>query len=68
MKPLSETYTELRIAFRFPIKIKDDNGNEIYYEWSEGWIKREFDAKGNETYFEFHDGYKEGTPRSTTNQ
>jgi len=68
MKPLSEAYKELGIAFRFPITIKDDDGNVIYCEWHEGWVRREFDANGNETYYENSDGYKEGTPRSTTNQ
>jgi len=53
MKPLSETYKELGIAFSFPIKINDANGNETYYESSYGyWERSERDAKGNETYFE----------------
>ena len=53
MKKLSETYKELGIAFSFPIKINDANGNETYYESSYGyWERSERDAKGNETYFE----------------
>jgi hypothetical protein len=36
MKKLSETYKELGIAFTFPIEIKDANGNETYYEDSDG--------------------------------
>lgn len=39
MKLLSETLTELGIAFSFPIKINDANGNETYYENSKG-VKR----------------------------
>ena len=53
MKPLSETLTELGIAFSFPIEIKDANGYVTYYENSNGlWHRYERDAKGNETYFE----------------
>ena len=53
MKKLSEIYNELGIAFSFPIQIKNSNGNETYYENSNGfWNKRERDAKGNETYYE----------------
>ena len=37
----------------FPFEIKDNNGNEIYYEYSNGyWTKREYDSHGNEIYFE----------------
>ena len=53
MKPLSETLTELGIAFSFPIEIKDAKGNETYYEGSNSvWHRYEYDAKGYETYFE----------------
>ena len=53
MKPLSETLTELGIAFSFPIEINDAKGNETYYENSDSyWERSERDAKGNETYFE----------------
>ena len=65
MKPLSETYKELGIAFSFPIVITDDNGTETYYETSKGfWQRCERDADGNDTYFENSRGRKEGTPRS----
>jgi hypothetical protein len=58
MKKLSDTLTELGIAFSFPIEIKDANGNETYSEDSSGyWIKWEYDANGNETYFEDSYGY-----------
>ena len=58
MDKLSDTYKELGIAFSFPIKIEDANGNETYFENSKGfWNKREYDSEGNETYFENSDGY-----------
>jgi len=37
MKPLSEILTELGIAFTFPIEITDANGDETYYEDSDGY-------------------------------
>ena len=36
MKKLSETLTELGIAFTFPIDIKDAKGNMTYFEDSYG--------------------------------
>ena len=37
----------------FPFEIKDSNGNEIYFENSNGfWIKSEFDSNNNEIYRE----------------
>ena len=37
----------------FPYEIKDNNGNEIYYENSKGnWSKSEFDSNGNMIYYE----------------
>ena len=58
MKPLSETYKELGIAFSYPIQIKDDNGKMTYCEASDGyWYKREYDANGNKTYYEDSDDY-----------
>lgn len=35
-----------------PIELFDSNGNEIYYEGSLFWIKREFDSNNNQIYFE----------------
>lgn len=65
MKPLSETYKELGIAFRFPIKILDANGKETYLEDRYGYYeKREYDDNYNETYYENSYGRKRGTPRS----
>ena len=38
--------------------VYDSNGNEVYYEDSNGyWVKREYDSKGNLVYFEDSDGY-----------
>ena len=43
----------------FPFIIKDDEGNEIYYETFNGfWEKREY-ADGKEIYFEHSNGYWE---------
>ena len=39
MKKLSETLTELGIAFTFPIEIKNANGKATYSEDSEGYIR-----------------------------
>ena len=36
MKKLSDTLKELRVAFTFPIIIKDAKGNYTYYEDSDG--------------------------------
>ena len=53
MKKLSETYKELGIAFSFPIRIKDANGNETYRENSDGfWYRYEYDTNGYATYYE----------------
>jgi len=53
MKPISETLTDLGIAFSFPIEITDANGNETYSQYSNGyWIKWERDANGRQTYCE----------------
>ena len=58
MKKLSETLTELGIAFSFPIEIKDDNGKMTYCEPSDDyWCKYEYDANGKQTYYEDSNGY-----------
>ena len=37
----------------FPFRIKDKNGNRIYFEGSRGyWIKDEYDSNGNNIYWE----------------
>ncbi len=64
MKPLSETFKELGIAFKFPIEIRDANGNLTYRATSDDWwAKWERDDNGNETYYESSEGITRGTPR-----
>jgi spore maturation protein CgeB len=42
----------------FPFQIKDSNGNQIYFENSDGyWFKRKYDSDGNQIYYEDSDGY-----------
>ena len=42
----------------FPLEIKDNNGNQIYLEDSDGyWDKCEHNAKGNQIYYEDSNGY-----------
>jgi hypothetical protein len=42
----------------FPFRIKDSEGNQIYYENSNGyWVKSEYDSDGNKIYFENSDGF-----------
>jgi hypothetical protein len=42
----------------FPFEIKDSNGNQIYFEDSDGyWEKREFNSDGNQIYYEDSDEY-----------
>ena len=44
----------------FPFNIKDDKGNEIYFENSNSyWTKRHFDEKGNRVYYEDSTGFWE---------
>ena len=58
MKPLSETYKELGIAFTFPIKIKDANGKPTYFERSADYCEKwEYNAYGKVTYFENSNDY-----------
>lgn len=41
----------------FPFEIKDKNGNEIYFEDSNGvWVKSEYDSDGNKIRFENSNG------------
>ena len=45
---------------KFPFIIKDSNGNQIYWETSDGyWGKSEFDSNGKEIYIEYSNGYWE---------
>ena len=42
----------------FPFVIKDEKGNVIYCEGSNGyWVKREYDDEGNRIYFEGSYGF-----------
>ncbi len=42
----------------FPFTIKDSNGNDIYFENSDGfWRKCEYDSNGNDIYCENSNGY-----------
>jgi hypothetical protein len=42
---------------KFPFIINDHNGNQIYYENSDGfWWKHEFDSNGNTIYYENSNG------------
>jgi hypothetical protein len=42
----------------FPFEIRDKNGNEIYYEYSDGyWVKYEYDSNGKQIYTETSKGY-----------
>ena len=42
----------------FPFVIKDNKGNQIYFENSNGyWSKREFDSNGNQIYYESITGF-----------
>jgi len=43
---------------KFPFFIKDEKGNELYYENDEGyWSRGEFDSNNKITYFENSEGY-----------
>ena len=42
----------------FPFEIKDNNGNQIYFEnYNRYWSKRVYDSNGREIYFETSNGY-----------
>ena len=42
----------------FPFEIKNNKGNQIYYEDSTGhWVKWEYNEKGNEIYYENSNGF-----------
>jgi YD repeat-containing protein len=57
MKKLSETYKELGIDFSFPIEVEDAEGNETYYEDSNGYLCQwEYDTNGNCIHSEDSDG------------
>jgi hypothetical protein len=48
---MKETIAQFLKIQTFPFRIKDENGNEIYYENSDGyWCKREYNNEGHEIY------------------
>ena len=48
---------QLKIT-EFPFRIKDNRGNQIYYESSNRyWWKKEYDSNGNQIYYELSNGY-----------
>lgn len=54
----NQTVAQFLKVKTFPFVIKNDKGNQIYLENSDGWwVKREYDAKGNQIYCEYSDGY-----------
>jgi ribosomal protein L20A (L18A) len=54
---MKETIAQFLKIKDFPFTIKNENGNEIYYECSDGyWIKREYISNGNEIYCENSNG------------
>jgi hypothetical protein len=54
---MKETIAQFLKIKDFPFTIKDENGDEIYWETSCGvWIKREFDLNGNRIYYENSNG------------
>jgi hypothetical protein len=55
---MKETIAQFLNVQTFPFRIKDENGNQIYYECSDGyWIKREYISNGKEIYIENSHGY-----------
>ena len=54
---MNKTIAQQLNITKFPFNIKDEKGNEIYYEDSNGfWTKNQFDEKGNEVYYEDSEG------------
>jgi hypothetical protein len=54
---MKKTIAEQLGVTKFPFEIKDNNGNEAYWEDQEGyWIKSTYDNNGNRIYWENSDG------------
>jgi len=54
---MKETIAQFLKIQKFPFTIKNENGDEIYWECSDGaWIKKEFDLNGNRIYYEDSNG------------
>jgi len=55
---MNKTIAQQLNITKFPFNIKDDKGNEIYYETSYGfWTKSQYDEKDNDVYYEDSKGY-----------
>ena len=53
-----KTIAQQKGITEFPYSEYDSNGNQIYWENSDGfWVKREYDLKGNQIYYEYSNGY-----------
>ncbi len=54
----------------FPFRIKDKNGNILYYECSDGfWYRYEWDENGNELYSENSNGLiRDKRPKKCTHK
>ena len=59
MNNKKQTIAQQRNVTEFPFIIKDDNGNETYWEDSNGvWEKSTYDENGNQTSYEDSNGVK----------
>jgi hypothetical protein len=53
-----KTITQFLNVHKFPFFIKDEKGNELYYESDENyWIRSEYDSNGKQIYSIDSDGY-----------
>ena len=58
LKELLKLSNGKELDVKFPIKLYDSNGNNIYYEDSvDHWCKREFDSNCNFTFYENSDKF-----------
>ena len=54
----NQTIAQFLKVKTFPFKINDENGKEIYSEYSNGyWLRSEYNSNGKNIYFENSDGY-----------
>lgn len=65
---MKETIAQYLGIKKFPFEIKDDNGNVIYSEDSNGyWYKKEFNTNGNVIYYEDYTGIiKNNRPKTVS--
>ena len=65
---LAQAYKKQFGKVSYPFMMYDSNGNETYYEDSNGnWAKREYDSNGNVTYHENSKGTIRGSKKSSCN-